>query len=400
MPFTHSAQHTREADSRRRRLPLLGAGVALVALAACGSSNNSTGTTSSSTPSSSDFLATAQQKVTQDYQSTNKQPDSTSRPAAKGKKIVVISAGQAGLSASVPVNAAVEAAKAIGWTVTMYDEQLDPSKAPGLVRQAIAAGVDGIIVDANDCPLIKGPLQEAQAKGIKVVDIYSFDCNDPLFGGGGTALFSANINFGVSDLDAFTESYGANQADAVITATKGHARVILFNDLEFTVLRYTAKGFTDELAKCADCKVVDEVDFKAAELGPTLQQKASAALLQHPEANAVKIPYTAATLLGIAGAIGASSNAAKLYVMGGEGFSPELDLIRAGKGVSAVNIIASDWVGWAAVDSLNSVFNGSQPAVSGIGWALADATHNLPASGPYVPSIDFKSAYRKAWGVS
>ena len=379
----------------------MGAGLALVALAACGSSNNNTTGGPSPTASAADFLATAQLHVQQDYQSTNKEPDKSSRPAAKGKKIVVISAGQAGLSASVPSNAAVEAAQALGWNVSLYDEKLDPSTAPALVRQAIAAGVDGIVVDATDCPLIKGPLQEAAAKGIKVVSIYSFDCNDPLFGPGGQPLFSGAINFGVSDIDAFTESYGANQADAVITATKGHARVILINDLEFTVLRYTAKGFTDELARCSDCKVVAEVDFKAAELGPILQQKAAAALLQHPEANAVKIPYTAASLLGIAGAVAASGRiSGGLYVMGGEGFAPELDLIRAGKGVSAVNIIASDWVGWAAVDTLNSVFIGKQPAPSGIGWALADKTHNLPASGPYVPSIDFRAAYRGAWGVS
>lgn len=381
------------------RIPVAGATLALLALAACGSSGGSGSSSSSSSTSSGDaFLATAQQHVQADYQSTNKAPDGSSRPAAKGKKIVVISAGQAGLSASVPVNAAIAAAKAIGWQVSMYDEQLDPTKGPALMRQAIASGADGIIVDSNDCPLIKAPLQEAKAKGIKVVPIYSFDCNDPVFGGGGDALFSALINFGASDIDTFTESYGANQADAVIAATQGHAKVILFNDLEFTVLHYTAKGFTDELAKCSGCSVVDEVDFKAAELGPTLQQKAASAILQHPEANALKIPYTAATLLGIAGAVGASGKTG-LYVMGGEGFAPELDLIRAGKGVSAVNIISSEWVGWAAVDTLNSVFNGQQPVDSGIGWALADSGHNLPSSGPYVPSIDYQSAYKKAWGV-
>lgn len=401
MALTHTFQQPRDARAERlcRRLPLLGASVTLVALAACGSSNTTTGGPSSSS-SGSAFLATAQQHVNQDYQSTNKEPDSTSRPAAKGKKIVVISAGQAGISSSVPSDAAVEAAKAAGWQVTLYDEKLDPSTAPGLVRQAIAGGVDGIVVDATDCPLIKGPLQEAAAKNIKVVSIYSFDCNDPIFGSGGQPMFSAAINFGVSDVDAFTESYGAEQADAVIAATRGHARVIFFNDQEFTVLRYTEQGFKSELAKCSDCKIVDEVDFKAADLGPTLQQKASSVILQHPEANAVKIPYTAASLLGIATAVVSSGKASKLYVMGGEGFAPELDLIRAGHGVNAVNVIASDWVGWAAVDTLNSAFLGRPPSLSGIGWALADKSHNLPASGAYVPSVDFKSAYRKAWGVS
>jgi ribose transport system substrate-binding protein len=171
-------------------------------------------------------------------------------------------------------------------------------------------------------------------------------------------------------------------------------------DAEFTVLKYTAQGFTDELAKCGGCKIVAEVDFKAAELGPTLQQKAASALLQHPTANAVKIPYTAAAILGIAPAVVQSGRKDKLYVMGGEGFEPELDLLRTGKGVTAVNIVASDWTGWAAVDTLNSLFLGQQPADSGLGWQLADAGHNVPAQGPFVASVDFKAAYRKAWGLS
>jgi ribose transport system substrate-binding protein len=183
-------------------------------------------------------------------------------------------------------------------------------------------------------------------------------------------------------------------------ATKGHARVVFFNDNEFTVLRYTGQGFKDELAKCSDCKIVDEVDFKAAELGPALQQKAASALLQHAEADSVKIPYEAATQLGIAGAVVQSGRSDKLYVMGGEGFADELDLIRAKKGVNAVNIISSEWTGWASIDTMNSIFLGQTAKNSGIGWALADATHNLPASGPYVPSVDFKAAYKKAWGVS
>ena len=372
--------------------------VTALVLAGCGGSK-STGTTAAN--AGGDYLATAQAKVATDYRGTNRAPDPTPRKGATGKKIVVISAGQSGISSAVPSNAAVEAAKALGWDVTLYDEKLDPSNGPGLMRQALAAGADGIIVDANDCPLIKQPLQEAKDKGVLVVPIYAFDCNDPIFGGSGSALFSGVVNFGAQakDVDAFTRSYGADQADAIIAATNGHARVVFFNDEEFTVLRYTAEGFKAELAKCADCKVVAEVDFKAAELGPQLQQKAASALLQHPDANAVKIPYTAAALLGIGPAVVQSGRQDKVYVMGGEGFEPELDLIRGNKGVDAVNVISSEWVGWAAVDSLNSLFLGQQPADSGIGWTLADSGHDVPASGPFLPAVDFKAVYRKAWGL-
>jgi ribose transport system substrate-binding protein len=362
---------------------------------ACGGA--SAGTSGGSAQTS--FFVQAQANVQKDYQSTDRSPDTTSRPAVKAKKIVVISAGDEGESASVPVHAVIAAAKAIGWQVNEYDEHLDPTKGPALMRQAVASGADGIIVDANDCPLIKAPLQEARAKNIAVVPIYAYDCDDPLFGGG-QPLFNGVVQFGQAGTpDQLAENYGAQQADAVIVASKGHARVVLFNDVEFTVLHYTGDGFAKELAKCSDCKIVDEVDFKAAELGPTLQQKAAAALLQHPEANAVKIPYTAASLLGISGAVTQSGRASQLYVMGGEGFADELDLIRGSKGVNAVNIISSEWTGWAAVDTLNSIFMSQAPKNSGIGWTLCDTGHNLPGSGPFTPKVDFKAVYMRAWGV-
>ncbi|GAC1445505.1 MAG: hypothetical protein NVSMB55_26990 [Mycobacteriales bacterium] len=336
------------------------------------------------------------------YKGTLTSPDSGSRPAVKGKKLVIISAGQASISSSIPVNAAEEAAKALGWSVTVYDEQLNPANAPGLVRQAISSGANGIILDAIDCSTVKAPLEEAKAKGIKVVPIYAYDCNDRYAGAGGTSLFSGTVNYGPDankNLGAFAEKYGYAQAQAVIAATGGKAKVVYFNDPTVTVLHYTGQGFLDGMKTCAGCTVVANVTFTGLDLGPTLQQKAASVLLQHPEANAVKSPYTAATLLSIAPAITQSGRGSKLFVMGGEGFQPELDLLRNHQGVDAVMIAPSDWTGWAAVDAMNSIFAGSAPAFSGLGWQLVDRTHNLPANGPFTPGIDFKAVYKKAWGV-
>ena len=95
-----------------------------------------------------------------------------------------------------------------------------------------------------------------------------------------------------------------------------------------------------------------------------------------------------------------SGRASKLYVMGGEGFAPELDLLRAGQGVNAVNIAPSDWTGWAAIDTLNSVFPDEPPVASGVGWMLTDRTHNGPASGGPRSQTDFEAQYRKAWGTT
>src|SRR6266536_1389396 len=350
--------------------------LAMAFVSACSGSSGSPAATKSTAPAPSGqqaptaSVAGQQQsaKLQALYKGTLKSPSTASRPAVKGKKIVIISAGQSSISSSVPVNAAEAAAKAIGWQVSVYDEQLNPANAPGLMRQAISSGADGIILDATDCPTVKGPLQEAKARGVVVVGIYSFDCNDPAFGAGGKPLFTGNIDYGVATgraIDKFTESYGAAQADAMIAATGGKAQVIYFNDPEFVVLK----------------------------------QKAATALLQHPEANAVKSPYTAATILGIAPAVAQSGRVGQIYVMGGEGFQPELDLMRAHQGVNGAMIAPSDWTGFASIDTMNSLFRHQKPAYSGLGWQLVDATHNLPASGPFVSSINYKAIYEKAWGV-
>ncbi len=88
----------------------------------------------------------------------------------------------------------------------------------------------------------------------------------------------------------------------------------------------------------------------------------------------------------------------KYDVMGGEGFQPELADIQAGT-VTAAMAISSQWVGWAAIDALNSWFTHKPVYPSGIGWQLVDATHNLPANGNLIPKENYEAAYLKAWGV-
>jgi ribose transport system substrate-binding protein len=390
--------------------PRLARGAVLVAagLLAAACSSSSGGTTATTAGNDTEEAPTTSSNAADSaaldtvYKGTLQSPDTSSRPAVKGKKIVIISSGQASISSSIPVNAAQEAAKALGWGVTIYDAQLNPANGANLVRQAISSGADGIVLDAIDCAGVKAPLEEAKAKGIKTVPIYAYDCNDPFAGKGSEALFSSPINYGpdaLKNLGAFAEKYGYAQAQAVIAATGGKAKVLFFNDDQTTVLHYTGKGFLDGMKTCATCQVLANVQFTGLDLGPTLQQKASSVLLQHPDANAVKSPYTAATLLGIGPAVTQSGRASKLYVMGGEGFQPELDLLRNHQGVDAVMISPSDWTGWAAVDTLNSLFQNKAPAFSGLGWQLVDRQHNLPSSGDSHPSVDYKAIYKKAWGL-
>ena len=384
--------------------------VSVLTAAGCGSSSKATtpATSTSKTPGPS---ATSSVPAAGGYQAavtataaaekgTNRPVDPTPRHAVKNKSIVVISAGQSTSSSQVPSDGAVEAAKAIGWKVTLYDAKLNPSNYSPLIRQAIAAHADGIVLDSIDCQAATAALKEAKAAHIALVPITAFDCTDPAAGGQPTGVYSAVTNFGPAgkNVDAFTESYGADQANYIIAQSHNKAKIIVLQDPEFTVLHYTFQGFSKAVQASGGSQIVDTVTFTVADLvDGQLVNKMQAALLQHPDATWIKSPYTTATQLGIVPGLGA--NTRHVAVMGGEGYPAELDLIRAGK-VTAVNIISETWLGWSTIDTMNSYFLGKPPADSGIGWTIADQTHNLPASGSFNPPIDYKTAYKKAWGTS
>jgi ribose transport system substrate-binding protein len=372
---------------------------ALTATAGCaspgGARANDRPSGSASAPA--DVLAEARARVAQLYRGTFRTPDTASRPAAKGKKIVIISAGQAGASSAVPVNAAAEAARALGWDVQVFDAQFNPAaNGAKLVRDAMAAGANGIIANF-DCAAAPTALAEAKARGILVVPLYGFDC-----GTGDRALFAGSAGAaarGTRTAEEVTIASGAVIADVMIAATNGKAKVITFNDPGFSVVRYLNIGFLARMKQCGGCQILASVDFLTPDLGLTLQQKVAATLLRYPQANAIRSPYTAANVSGIAPAVVQSGRQDRIFVLGGECLPPDLDLIRTRKGLNACLMTDAIWVGWAVVDTLNSLFLGQPPRLSGSGTMLIDRDHNLPPSGPITHAIDFRGAYKQAWGV-
>ncbi|HTT85857.1 MAG TPA: hypothetical protein VMF60_00695, partial [Acidimicrobiales bacterium] len=258
-----------------------------------------------------------------------------------------------------------------------------------------------IILDAIDCDTVRPALQQARAAGIAVTAMYAFDCNDPHSSGSKKSLFSGLTSYGTrgKNLDAFTESYGADQADYIIAKSHDTAQIITVQDPEFTVLYYTLKGFDDTVAASHGSKVIANLNITQEDLvDGQIVPKIQAEIERYPDATWIKSPFTYATTLGIVPALGTNAN--HIQVMGGEGFHDELDDIRSGK-ITATNAISSNWTGWAAVDTLNSIFLHQKPVDSGIGWTLVDATHNLPsdANADYEPPINYQAEYKKAWGV-
>ena len=193
-------------------------------------------------------------------------------------------------------------------------------------------------------------------------------------------------------------SYGTDQANYIIAASDNQAKIIVVSDPEFTTLYYTDRGFEKTIERSGGAEIVSTLEVTTADfVNNQLVPKIQAELLRHPEADWIKSPYTYATTLGVVPALG--SRVGSIDVMGAEGHEAELDLLREGK-ITAVNIFSSEWLGWAAIDTMNSAFRETEPVDSGVGWVLADEQHNVPASGPYEPAVDYRAEFREVWGVA
>lgn len=384
-------------------------GLAGTVLGACGSSGSSSdgGATAATAPSGGYFTkASLEKRMKALYASSFTAPPKTSPPPKPGTNITMITASLSFSAGADAANGVQEAGEAMGWNVRVVDGKFDTNTELTAIRQAIVNGADGIILYLIDCPAVQSGLEQAKQAGIPVVGVEAFDCNDIKSGG-------EDLMYGVGDYNS--APYGPPQeyaegwindwskvnADAIIAATNMQAKVIeaVETDSEGTLHIHT--GYQEEMAKCAECETVAEIEYTGAEFGPVLQQKIAQAIIQHPEANAVFGGYDAPVASGgIAAAVRASGRVGDLYVTGGEGHAENVALVHEHKGQNAGSGTLVTWEAWAGTDAMNRVLNGGEPAPTGMGLQLWDEGNNLPPLGhAWDPNVDFRALYKEAWGV-
>jgi ribose transport system substrate-binding protein len=380
------------------------------ALGACGSNDSKGGSGSSTTKGAQSAPkpqaagdAWAQAFLSKAYAGTDGTLPTASPPAAKGKTVWILSCSQSAPGCAVPAGAAVEAAKAIGWNAKILDGKFDPTVWNKLIRSATAARPDALVLDAVDCAAVQASLQAAKSAGIKVYGFYSFDCNDPYTNG--KSMFDGELLFtgGKGYADFIQNQFARTQAAYGIVNTGGKANVIQFYETDVAVAHHIGDGYDRWLSTCSGCKVW-KVPFTGADLvSGKLQAKAAAALSKYPTANVVAAPYDATILLGIGPAVAAArASGRKLLLTGGEGLAPNVGLIKKGVQDMAAGVPAA-WVGWAAIDGINRMFNGQPQVPEGIGNQAIDKSHNLPTKTPFYDgnpkSQDYRAVYKRLWSA-
>jgi len=378
------------------RVPLVALAVAVGLLATACSSNSAAAPAASSggsAGSATGILASAQAANAAVLAGTNRTPPGNAPTPPKNKSVWVISCLQAAAGCATPAAAIQQAAGALGWKTTVVDGKFNPDTWAGGIRQAIAAKADAIVTIGFDCSAVKQPLLEAKAAHVVTIGVYGLDCNDPSVGG--QPEYSSLLKLGQPTADYF-KSWGKAQADYIIANSDAKAKVITVDHSDTLITAYLGEGFDAEMAKCGTCTVVNKVKMVGADLAGPILQKVQTALVAHPEATWVHLPYDNLALV-LAQTI--KSTHPGIKVTAGEGFAPNADLIRQGTETAGVAVPVS-WEGYAAVDTIVRLLDGqSSIPDSGIGLQVMDKTHNLPASGGYVPSVNYVAAYRTSWGL-
>lgn len=379
----------------RRLTAVVGAVLLSASVGACGSVGGGGGEAATTGPPGAG-VAAVQGNYDRWLAGTSVEPPVADSPkAAPGKRIWVISCGQSNASCARGTQGAQDAAAAIGWQATVFDTKGNLSTAGDGIRQAIAARADGIFMYFIDCSYAQQPLIEAKAAGIPVVQAEGIDCElaDPK----SPSLFTHSVSYQEGPLLTWLHDFGASLAALLVTATNGRGNIVFIADNAAIGTRSVIKGYQSEAAKCPEC-ASEVVEYSFDQLTAGVSQQVQQKLLQNPEADAVGVAYDGILQSGVSVAVMQSVRGGRpLTLAAGEGSAPTMDLVRKGTIVGGSGL-DNEWEGWSGVDNLNRIFQGAPTAGSGIGIQLYTKGHNVPASGPYVASVDYRSAYRKAWG--
>jgi ribose transport system substrate-binding protein len=286
-----------------------------------------------------------------------------------------------------PARAFDEAAKLVGWHDIIIDPAGDPSKMANAVQRAISIKADAIVLAAIDVATIQGPLEEAKKAGIKIVGFGSLDKGNVL-----DAEIPAANTF-VDD--------GYAMGAAVYKLSGYDLKMIEMRGDEFGVVANRAVGTEKFVKDCqaagGSCQILASENFLVTDLTTHVPEQAIAQVRRHPDFNVLWAGYDAGLNFMIQGlksanltdkgmAVGFDANVANLDIIRNSGFE------RASVG------LPMEWIGYGMVDNLNRLFNGQQPVDQGVHSELL-FKNNVPASGPYVGTYDFRTAYKKLWGV-
>ncbi|MCY7299733.1 MAG: substrate-binding domain-containing protein [Ilumatobacteraceae bacterium] len=336
-----------------RRLVLAVAAFSMIA-AACGDDESSSDTTqapSETTVAGSDTTAAAgnniaAERVAAFLKPTTELPLNAPLKVEAGKKLYYV-------QCSVPVCAEIAvgieaAAEAAGWEYETTSHQDTPETVASAFDAAIAAKPDVVLTSGNPREWFASQLAALQEQKIPIVAWSMPEAYEPGDG--------VSVNLLTEDDYYF---YGVLMAD--YAALNSPNKNILFVGLPtFPVLSTVQQGFEDEIAVvCPECKV-DVTEVAVTDLGTNLPGTVVSKLQANPDLDHIVYAF-GGMLFGVPEAIEAAGLGDQATAISQAGGPLNFSFIKAGQHQVAEVGLASELMGWRAVDAAARILAGEGP---------------------------------------
>jgi ribose transport system substrate-binding protein len=366
--------------------------VLTVGLSACGSSSSSSSSSSASsaTPSSTSANTEKANAVLAEATGAAKWEGPTERaPAAHGKHIVLVPTLAAAEGLQIFDEGAKQAAKAIGWNLTIVDGKGTPQGYGAAVEQAITEHADGVILGAVTPSLIANQMKQLKAAGIPVV-AYS-NTEQPK-----EALWIANIGYEPKKEGKYLAAFVAKESG-------GKAKILLVNDPEYGIVQARLEAFKPALTElCPECKVVTQAEMQVTELETKLGPKIGGLLQANPGVDHIYAPYDASVPVMIT-ALKQAGLEKQVKVVSYGGFKQNTEYLRKKEIQTATIANATQWQAWEAFDTLNRHFDKLNIPSNGVNTDPIKLLtwENPPPAGSYFEGeeANYQQHYKELWGV-
>lgn len=386
---------TRVVRPRRIRVAGLAAlAVAAGALAAC-----SSGGTSSSAPAAdatagtvsgggSSCVSHAQAAVTAALKPMQLDPGSAvDGKAAAGKTIWFISPDQSIPYVSEQAQAIQQAAKLVGVNVKIFDGKSTPTLFNQGIATAVGQGAAGIILNSTDPSLVSGPLAQAVAKHIPMIDSLVGLPGDPQTPGIGTTLRVDTVQM------------GRTVADYALAQTQCKANILMLTTTVYPFDDNIGIGVSDEVKQqCPSCgldvQVINPTNI-ATDIGPLV----SSQLRRDPGINYI-IPAYTGLIPYITPAV--QQLGRTIPIVSAAGVDSDFDQIRTGQQAADLALPPAAYFGYLQFDAILREITGAKPASSTLPTQLIDKT-NIGTSNDLAtlfPGIkNYTTVYATLWGA-
>lgn len=308
--------------------------------------------------------------------------------AAGGKTLVYVAQSMTNPGVAGAAQGVQEAAKAIGWNARVIDGQGTPAGIQAAFSQAIAVKPAGIVIGGFDPGTTAQQVQQANGQGILLIGWHAVAAPGPSTS---PKLFT-NITTKVEDVARIS-------ADWIIAQSNGRAGVVVFTDASIPFAKGKSELIKDELATCADVKLLSYENIPIADASNRTPQEVSSLISRFGSkwtySAAINDLYfaDAAPALRAAGRQGAG---APFDIGAGDGDPSAFERVNSKQYQAATVPEPLTEQGWQIVDEFNRAFAG-QPASGYVSPVHIATAANSAGKSTWDPA-GYRDAYRAIWG--